>query len=206
MLSSSAFVLSSSVFVFNSGDCRVDNLCATGCSPFMVGNGNCDANCTSAACNFDGGDCGRFCDAPQNCPISWVNNGACDVACFEADGCENDGRDCNFSPRCSRGCVDYVMLANARCEPACNTTECGYDYGDCGVAVPPHFIAKSCFPVRFLLIFTVLRLFYDCFAADLGLFYTRAMYSTAILSAYGSTRSATVPVTQRVTPPITNPS
>ncbi len=84
--------------------------------------------------------------ASQNCPINWVNNGACDVACFEASACERDGLDCNFSPRCSRGCVDYVMLANARCEPACNTTECGYDYGDCGVDVPDTFIGETCFP------------------------------------------------------------
>ena len=149
------------------GDCSADSLCSTGCTPFMVGDGACDANCTSAACGFDGGDCGQFCDTvrrricpwlllsdlmctvypqEQNCPISWVNNGACDVACFESSTCERDGMDCNFSPRCSRGCVDYVMLANARCEPACNTTECGYDYGDCGVEVPDSFIGQSCFP------------------------------------------------------------
>ena len=130
----------------SSGDCSSDSSCAPGCSPFMVGNGACDANCTSAGCGFDGGDCGQFCDTEQNCPISWVNNGACDVACFEASACERDGRDCNFSPRCSRGCVDYVMLANARCETACNTTECGYDYGDCGLAVPDSFRGESCFP------------------------------------------------------------
>ena len=127
-------------------DCASTTLCSEGCSPFMVGNGVCDTNCTAAGCGFDGGDCGQFCDTDQNCPISWVNNGACDVACFEASTCERDGRDCNFSPRCSRGCVDYVMLANGRCEPACNTTECGYDYGDCGADVPASFVGQSCFP------------------------------------------------------------
>ena len=69
-----------------------------------------------------------------------MNNGACDVACFEANSCEHDGQDCNYSPRCSYGCVDYVMLSNGRCEQACNTTACGYDYGDCGVPVPDSFI------------------------------------------------------------------
>eukprot|EP01046_Picozoa_sp_COSAG06_P008740 COSAG06_NODE_446_length_15654_cov_8.176278_5_plen_84_part_00 len=27
-----------------------------------------------------------------------------------------------------------------------STTECGFDYGDCGVPVPDNFIGKSCFP------------------------------------------------------------
>eukprot|EP01052_Picozoa_sp_SAG31_P045957 SAG31_NODE_8598_length_1423_cov_1.046073_1_plen_269_part_01 len=44
------------------------------------------------------------------------------------------------------GCVDMVMLKNAVCEAVCNVTECGYDYGDCGVPVPNQFISRTCFP------------------------------------------------------------
>jgi hypothetical protein len=36
-------------------DCATETGCARGCSPFMVGNGQCDEACTSAACGFDGG-------------------------------------------------------------------------------------------------------------------------------------------------------
>ena len=103
------------------------------------------------------GDCGQFCDTIDtddtttgNCPLTWVNNGACDVACFEARSCERDGIDCNFSPRCSRGCVDYIMLGNGECEPTCNNVECGWDYGDCvdngSPDVPASFIGMHCAP------------------------------------------------------------
>ncbi len=94
-----------------------------------------------------------------NCPNSWIRDGYCDKPCNTAE-CDFDGGDCDkkygnksriahlqdtarqmflnqsvlalAELYCSPACANS-WLADKYCDKACNTLNCAYDMGDCGV-------------------------------------------------------------------------
>jgi UDP-N-acetylglucosamine-lysosomal-enzyme len=90
-----------------------------------------------------------------NCPNNWIRDGYCDKACNTTE-CEYDGGDCtkidtkrshydnarlslmNETQKlfpdffCSPGC-STSWLADKYCDNACNTLNCAFDMGDCGI-------------------------------------------------------------------------
>ena len=108
--------------------------CAPGCASSWLGDKECDEECNTAACRFDGGDCNGVC-AP-GCAEAWRHDGVCDDEC-NTGSCDYDSGDC-LKPggrpfareRCAWGCPSS-WLADGQCDIACNVTRCGYDKGDC---------------------------------------------------------------------------
>ncbi|XP_060086353.1 N-acetylglucosamine-1-phosphotransferase subunits alpha/beta-like [Ylistrum balloti] len=86
----------------------------------------------------------------DGCPTTWIKDGYCDKACNNTD-CEWDGGDCTGDhvnqaanwhggswqgdtgiDYCYQGCPN-TWLADRYCDTTCNTLECGFDTGDCGI-------------------------------------------------------------------------
>lgn len=117
--------------------------CTAGCV-IKASNGQCDAECNTVACLFDGGDCQE-----TTRTVPWVhcsavttagkpcrdafNDGTCDGPCNVA-GCLYDGFDC-LQPRkvCDPTIESYCKLhyANGYCDRGCYNEECGWDGLDC---------------------------------------------------------------------------
>ncbi|XP_012941088.1 N-acetylglucosamine-1-phosphotransferase subunits alpha/beta [Aplysia californica] len=90
----------------------------------------------------------------DGCPSTWIRDGYCDKACNSSE-CDWDGGDClgtggrvqlgagfhgdqgqimgDYSSYCATGCANN-WLADKYCDQSCNTYDCGYDAGDCGVS------------------------------------------------------------------------
>jgi len=90
-----------------------------------------------------------------NCPNNWIRDGYCDKACNTTE-CEFDGGDCTKTDKnrshydnarlslmnetqklfpdfyCSPGC-STAWLADKYCDNACNSLNCAFDMGDCGI-------------------------------------------------------------------------
>uniref|UniRef100_A0A8R1E9Z4 Uncharacterized protein n=1 Tax=Caenorhabditis japonica TaxID=281687 RepID=A0A8R1E9Z4_CAEJA len=102
--------------------------------------GNCDAECNLAVCNFDGGDCSGKQEPFSRCKYGnlcadYFANGKCDQACNNED-CLYDGMDCLPAVvRCPVKIREHcaARFANGICDTECNTDGCGFDGGDCAV-------------------------------------------------------------------------
>lgn len=109
--------------------------CAAGCSHYWLNDGRCDAACNNAACSWDAGDCddGSAVDHPlfgsneledrTTPPLVAPDDDdhALHVLAEEPDPCRAECQD--------------SWLGDRFCDPGCNAAECGYDLGDCGVAL-----------------------------------------------------------------------
>lgn len=102
------------------------------------GNFQCDEECNTYACNFDGNDCSlglnpwSNCTAPINCWEHFMN-GICDEDCNNPH-CLFDGRDCvkplqSCNPVYDAYCQKHY--ANGHCDYGCNNAECNWDGLDC---------------------------------------------------------------------------
>ena len=89
----------------------------------------------------------------EGCPSSWLSDKYCDKACNYTE-CEWDGGDCInmkgsansliqamningnqnnlINSYCSNGCANS-WLGDRYCDGNCNTLDCGFDAGDCGI-------------------------------------------------------------------------
>ncbi|UYV71292.1 N [Cordylochernes scorpioides] len=101
-------------------------------------NGQCNEECNSYACNFDGGDCSLGINPWGNCTAAircWdvFSNNECNEECNNM-GCLYDGLDCKrkLSP-CNAHYDSYcsVNYANGHCDNGCDTEECNWDGLDC---------------------------------------------------------------------------
>ncbi|XP_076815402.1 N-acetylglucosamine-1-phosphotransferase subunits alpha/beta-like isoform X2 [Clavelina lepadiformis] len=91
--------------------------CAEGCAPSWITDGYCDTVCNVSECNWDGGDCtGPNVKAGVGMSNNFGNN-------WQP----------SFGSYCRPGC-STAWLADKFCDQACNTHECGFDAGDCGLA------------------------------------------------------------------------
>uniref|UniRef100_A0A4W2F136 Uncharacterized protein n=1 Tax=Bos indicus x Bos taurus TaxID=30522 RepID=A0A4W2F136_BOBOX len=106
------------------------------------GDKNCDRECNSPGCGWDGGDCSLSVSDPwRQCAAlqCWLlfNNSRCDPAC-SSPACLYDNFDCrpssSPSPVYEKYCADH--FADGRCDQGCNTEECGWDGLDCAGEVP----------------------------------------------------------------------
>ena len=113
---------------FDAGDCWEFNAKYPYCNvskPYWVGDGICDDGLYNTfECGFDGGDCGIKCAYP---------NGLCDAE-FNNEFCKFDMGDClEFNakyPHCNVS-IPYWVGDNICDVGLYNTTECGFDGGDC---------------------------------------------------------------------------
>lgn len=117
-----------------------------------AGNGKCDQECNTYACQFDGNDCSlgidpwRNCSSPTRCCQVFAN-GRCDPICNNA-GCLFDGYDCGrlfqpCSPLYDKFC--QKRYANGICDERCNTAECNWDGMDCEKEPPK--LARGSFSI-----------------------------------------------------------
>ena len=86
--------------------------CAPGCSDTWIGDGFCDRACNVSACNFDYPDC-----VNATSHYSYVGH---------------SGNEPQHGSLCSTGCPDS-WLGDRVCDTRCNTAECAWDMGDCGI-------------------------------------------------------------------------
>lgn len=102
------------------------------------GNRQCDEECNTYACNFDGNDCSlginpwRNCTAPINCWEVFMD-GVCNEVCNNPQ-CLFDGRDCEKSLQPCNPIYDaycQTHYANGHCDYGCNNAECNWDGLDC---------------------------------------------------------------------------
>lgn len=109
------------------------------------GDQNCDRECNTPGCGWDGGDCSLNVDDPwRQCEAlqCWrlFNNSRCDPACsspaclYDNFDCYSGGRDRTCNPVYEKYCADH--FADGRCDQGCNTEECGWDGLDCASEVP----------------------------------------------------------------------
>jgi len=91
------------------------------------GDSNCDTECYTELCNYDGGDCSSQ-ECSEGCLNSFKNNTICDQPCYN-EACEYDAGDCS-SQECSEGCLNSYKN-NGVCEEACNNESCEFDGEDC---------------------------------------------------------------------------
>lgn len=89
--------------------------CEKLCKYSMLGNNVCDSACNNRACGFDLGDCESV--APVDSSINKQEEAL--LLAKQEEACNAD---------CPRD-----LLQNGVCNPECNTSECGWDGGDCGV-------------------------------------------------------------------------
>lgn len=80
-----------------------------------------------------------------NCPETWFGDDFCD-SCFMNLSCNFDNKLGNIPGKsvselietsdCKGHCYDlgcnFDLLGNQQCDESCNSSECGYDGGDCG--------------------------------------------------------------------------
>eukprot|EP00727_Mastigamoeba_balamuthi_P004821 m51a1_g14337 hypothetical protein (1356) ;mRNA; r:151650-157768 len=110
---------------WDGGDCNGSN-CSAGCTPEMLANDVCDAQCATLACELDNNACKSVCS--ERCPTSMVNNGVCDVDCLTPE-CLYDKNDC-LAQFCDPKCPS-PLVGNGQCDPQCYNSKCNYDGGDC---------------------------------------------------------------------------
>lgn len=107
--------------------------CNDGCNEAFLGDGICDPKCNVTACDFDIGDCG--CREMSDSAV------VCDPE-FEIK------ERYTYKPRkqvwpltrCDFGCK-FEKIGDDKCNMACNTTECGFDAGDC--SEKSHFLLPT---------------------------------------------------------------
>jgi len=120
--------------------------CEANLCHYKSGNHDCDEECNTQACNFDGGDCLIGLNRWKYCNITvrggrkcWdvFQDGVCDQAC-NVQQCLFDGFDCDNKKtpsvkKCSKNfdvyCADHY--GNGICDEQCNFEECGFDGLDC---------------------------------------------------------------------------
>lgn len=88
-------------------------------------NGECDKECNTEECDWDGDDCNKECY--PGCKIYMISDGICQESCITSE-CERDGIDC--FDECSEECLKS-KLGNGKCDQECNREECQFDHGDC---------------------------------------------------------------------------
>jgi Notch-like protein len=111
--------------------------------PSKRGNGRCDEECNSYACEFDGNDCSLGINPWANCTASircWevFMDGVCNEDCNNPE-CLFDGRDCEKSLQPCNPIYDAYCqkhYANGYCDYGCNNAECNWDGLDCEKAPP----------------------------------------------------------------------
>ena len=109
--------------------CKVDSPCQ---DSFVYGDGFCDAELNTLACNYDGGDCKQEDEkeCSEGCPASLLGNGFCDTQCNTSD-CLFDGSDCVTEEACGNDGCRLWQRGDGFCQKECNVAECGLDDGDC---------------------------------------------------------------------------
>eukprot|EP00727_Mastigamoeba_balamuthi_P014788 m51a1_g9935 putative peptidase s1 and s6 chymotrypsin hap (739) ;mRNA; r:69351-73667 len=112
---------------WDGGDCNITQ-CSPGCTVAMLANNVCDPECATFACGNDNNFCqwGDVC--ADQCLNRMIGDGHCDKAC---SWCQFDGSDCTATfcdPKCPSPLVN-----NSICDPACNSSRCNFDGGDCRV-------------------------------------------------------------------------
>jgi len=112
--------------------------CSGSCTPELLTNGVCDAQCNHMDCMLDNGDCDHIRLGCPGCQAEWLKDGVCDDACF-TEACHWDEGDClgtdgtfvqPLLPRCDPACP-ATWQGDGECDPACNLQVCGNDGGDC---------------------------------------------------------------------------
>ena len=93
------------------------------CKPYRWRNGECDEDCNTNQCYYDGGDCNQLCNFLD---IDSIDDSAA------------TGKVCN-----------YTMWDNNICDDSCNNTNCNFDFCDCGMSSTTNencnFDYKQCF-------------------------------------------------------------
>lgn len=93
----------------------------------MLGDGVCNSQCLTSACDYDKRDCETsLCGV--GCLPDMQGNGICETECY-SQACLWDMSDCDCSP----GCVS-TMIGNGVCDDSCYTEGCAWDLEDCGCA------------------------------------------------------------------------
>ncbi len=105
---------------------------------YQIGDGRCDGgDFNTEDCAYDGGDCINFNIDYPNCTVQYpyfIGDGFCDD-----DGADYHSGDCGFD---EDDCADikeqypdcpgpHGWLGDCECDHTLNTTECGFDNGDC---------------------------------------------------------------------------
>ena len=116
---------------YDNGDCKWIE-CAVGCSADSLTSGICVQACNNKACGYDNGKC----DCSPGCNIDILSESTCrSTSGVINDPCATSA--CSLKNglcgNCSVGCY-YSDLMNGVCNPACNNSNCSYDYGDCQCA------------------------------------------------------------------------
>ncbi|KAK0393458.1 hypothetical protein QR680_000221 [Steinernema hermaphroditum] len=115
------------------------NICAGFNCTTKAGNGECDHECNSLVCGYDGGDCSV--DGHNflpDCPFAGFcmrvfKDGHCDPKCNVKE-CHFDGYDCDKNvPKCSHSYAEFCInsYGDGTCQRMCNNRGCGWDGGDC---------------------------------------------------------------------------
>lgn len=122
---------------------RLNEECEIRGCPEKSGNGRCDEECNTLACNFDGNDCSLGERPWKNCTVNFecwrvFADGVCNEECNTAE-CLFDGRDCErklnpCNPTFDSYCKKHY--ANGFCDYGCNNAECDWDGMDCAEKEP----------------------------------------------------------------------
>ncbi|VDK46897.1 unnamed protein product [Cylicostephanus goldi] len=102
-----------------------------------AGNGECNEDCNTEECNYDGGDCSitspfKKCVNSTFC-ARMFRNGVCNEVCNNED-CLFDGFDCiTKKPVCPAAIAAYCKAhkGDGICDEQCNQEGCDFDGGDC---------------------------------------------------------------------------
>lgn len=101
--------------------------CAPGCEAGWPGDGECDAACNNADCNFDANDCAELppLECALGCEAGWPGDGICDDVC-DVEACGFDLGDCAASSPAGP-CVDNADCAFGACAPSAPGGFCAVD-------------------------------------------------------------------------------
>jgi hypothetical protein len=102
----------------------VSSNCLDSCPAHKLGNGECDDECNTYECSFDGSDCLTYCE----CEVSLLGDGICNQECYY-EQCSWDYRDCDHE--CLATSCDLSQLGDGICNQECNNLACEHDRGDC---------------------------------------------------------------------------
>ncbi|KAH3731460.1 hypothetical protein Pelo_17712 [Pelomyxa schiedti] len=123
---------------------EIDKSANRWCPMLFTVDNDCQWECNSEECNWDGGLCSLYC--ALNCLDIYVGDGGCNPPCY-FPGCDYDDGDCNGETFCADGCASW-MIGNGNCDTVCQTEACLYDSGDC-----VSYVGKALYgPVLFFLI------------------------------------------------------